>query len=406
MSDDLLKQLRAESEAMREALVAVRRDLHQHPELAFQELRTASIVADHLQALGYEVQTGVGKTGVVGLMEGTRQSERPLTLLLRFDMDALPIQEEVDVPFKSTYEGKMHACGHDAHTAVGLGVAELLARHRNRWGGTVKLVFQPAEEIVAGALAMIQDGVLENPKPDRTLSLHMWAEEEVGRIGVTDGAALAASAAFSVTVRGRGAHGAAPHLGADPVVAAAHIITALQTIVARNVSPLEAGVVTVGSIHGGTAPNIIPDAVELRGTLRAFKEEVMQMLRERTKAVVEQVAAAMGVYAELRLLSSTPPTVNDPSAATLMRELAAQLVGPENVRADYRTMGAEDCSFFLQAAPGAYVFVGAGNKAKGYTEPHHSPRFQIDEDALPLAVTLLTAGAMRMLDHGSTSAAP
>ncbi len=398
MSDHHLQQLRAESEALRDALVAVRRDLHQHPELAFQEVRTAGIVAERLNMLGYEVQTGVGKTGVVGVMEGTANCERPITLLLRFDMDALPIHEEADVPFKSLYDGKMHACGHDAHTSIGLGVAELLARHRDWWGGAVKLVFQPAEEIVGGALAMIQDGVLENPKPDRTLSVHVWADEEVGRVGITEGAALAASAAFAVTLRGRGAHGASPHFGVDPVVAAAQVITALQTIVSRNVPPLDAGVVTVGSVHGGTAPNIIPDTVELRGTLRAFKDEVMQLLRQRLEAIVTQVAAAMGVQAEVRFLGGTPATVNDPAAAALMREIAAQLVGAENIRTDYRTMGAEDCSFFLQAAPGAYVFVGAGNKAKGYTEPHHSPRFQIDEDVLPLAVTLITAGALRMLE--------
>ena len=218
------------------------------------------------------------------------------------------------------------------------------------------------------------------------------------RIGITDGAALAASSAFCVTVRGRGAHGAAPHLGTDPIVAAAQIITALQTIVARNVPPLDSGVVTIGSVHGGTAPNIIPDTVEMRGTLRAFKDDVMQLLRERLQTIVTQVASAMNAQATVEFLGGTPATVNEPNAAALMREIATQLVGRENVRTDYRTMGAEDCSFFLQAAPGAYVFVGAGNKAKGYTEPHHSPRFQIDEDSLPLAVTLITAGALRMLE--------
>ncbi len=394
-----LAQLREEAEAMRDRLVAVRRDLHQHPELAFQEARTAAIVANRLRELGYEVQTGVGRTGVVGVLEGGRPIGRPLTLLLRFDMDALPIQEAVDVPFKSQHDGKMHACGHDAHTAIGLGVAELLARHRPWWGGVAKFVFQPAEEIVAGALAMIRDGALENPKPDRVLSMHVWATEEVGMIGMTDGPTLAASGAYRIAVRGRGAHGASPHLGADPVVAAAHIITALQTIISRNVDPLDQGVVTVGSIHGGTAPNIIPDLVEMQGTIRAFRDDVMQLLRERIRQIAENVAQALGVAVDVTFSEAgTPATVNDPAMAQIVRQTAIELFGAERVRSDYRTMGAEDCAFFLQAAPGAYVFIGAGNKAKGMTEPHHSPRFQIDEDVLPMSAALLTASAMRMLE--------
>lgn len=394
-----LPQLREEAEAMRDRLVAVRRDLHRHPELAFQEVRTAGIVAERLSELGYEVQTGVGKTGVVGVLEGTKPTEAPVTLLLRFDMDALPIHEQAEVPFKSLYEGKMHACGHDAHTSIGLGVAELMARHRDLWSGVAKFVFQPAEEVVSGALAMIRDGVLENPKPDRALSMHVWATEEVGVVGMTDGPAMAASGAYRIVVRGRGSHGASPHLGADPIVAAAHIVAALQTIVARNVDPLEQGVVTVGSIHGGTAPNIIPDAVELQGTIRAFKDEVMALLRTRIESVAINVASGLGTEAAVTFSEAgTPATVNDPAMARIVRETAVELVGPDHVRSDHRTMGAEDCSFFLQAAPGAYVFVGAGNKAKGFTEPHHSPRFQIDEDVLPLSVALVTASAVRMLE--------
>lgn len=394
-----LTRLREEAEAMREQLVAIRRDLHQHPELAFQEVRTAGIVADWLSRLGYEVQTGIGKTGVVAVLEGTKPTSHPLTLLLRFDMDALPIQEAVDVPFKSVNDGKMHACGHDAHTAIGLGVAELLARHRDGWGGIAKFIFQPAEEIVAGAKAMIADGALENPKPDRSLSMHVWATEDVGVIGMTDGPTLAASGAFRLIVRGRGSHGASPHQGADPIVAAAQIIGALQTIVARNVDPLDHGVVTVGSIHGGTAPNIIPDEVEMQGTVRAFKDEVMQLLRDRITAIAQGTASGLGVEATVTFSeNSTPATVNDPAMAKIVRDIAIQLVGADKVRDDHRTMGAEDASYFLRAAPGAYVFVGAGNSAKGMTAPHHSPRFQIDEDALPLSVALMSASAIEMLN--------
>lgn len=394
-----LTQLRDEAEAMRDQLVAVRRDFHQHPELAFQEVRTAGIVADKLNELGYEVQTGVGKTGVVGVIEGAKPTDAPLTLLLRFDMDALPIHEAVDVPFKSQTDGKMHACGHDAHTSIGLGVAEMMARHRDLWGGVAKFVFQPAEEIVGGAKAMIADGVLESPKPDRTLSMHVDSRRPVGTIAMTDGPTMAASGAYRISVRGRGTHGASPHLGADPIVASAQIITALQSIVARNVDPLEQGVVTVGSIHGGSAPNIIPDVVEMQGTIRAFKAEVMHMLRERITTIAEGIATSMGVEATVTYSEAgTPATVNDVAMAKIVRDLAVEMVGPEKVVNDHRTMGAEDASFFLEAAPGAYVFIGAGNEAKGMTEPHHSPRFQIDEDSLPVGVALLTASAIKMLE--------
>jgi amidohydrolase len=394
------EQFRAEADELREELVAVRRNLHRHPELAFEEIRTAGIVADKLNELGYEVQTGVGKTGVVGVMEGAGSADTPHTLLLRFDMDALPIHEQVDSPFRSQVDGKMHACGHDAHTSIGLGVATLMARHRDSWGGVAKFVFQPAEEIVGGALAMIRDGVLESPKPDRTLSMHVDSRRPIGTVAMTDGPTMAASGAFKIAVRGRGTHGASPHLGVDPILAAAHIITALQSIVARNVDPLDQAVVTIGSIHGGSAPNIIPDTVDLQGTIRAFKDEVLQALRERLRAIVEGVAGALGVEANLSFSENgTPATVNDSAMARIVRELAIDLVGVDSVRDDHRTMGAEDASYFLQAAPGAYVFLGAGNEAKGMTEPHHSPRFQIDEDVLPLSVALLTASAIRMLER-------
>lgn len=387
---------------MRSRLVAMRRDLHEHPELAFQEVRTAGIVADTLNELGYEVQTGVGKTGVVGVIEGGKvgaPADKMHTLLLRFDMDALPIQEQVDVEFKSQVAGTMHACGHDMHTTIGLAVAEMMAKHRDQWSGVAKFVFQPAEEIARGARAMIDDGVLDLPKPDRALSVHVWSPVETGNIVMTDGPQMAGSQSYTIKVRGRGAHGATPHQGVDPIVASAHLITVLQTIVSRNVDPLESGVVTVGSIHGGSAHNIIPDEVLMQGTIRAFKEEVMAQLVKRIEEIVAGVAGAMGVLAEVHFSDdSTPPVSNDPAMASIVREVAGELIGADNVNNGYRTMGAEDAAFFLKAAPGAYVFVGAGNKAKGMTEPHHSPRFQVDEDSMPLAVTLLTASAIKMLE--------
>lgn len=390
------EQIKQDAEAIKDKVIARRRDFHAHPELAFEEVRTAGIVAQALGELGYEVQQGVGKTGVVGLMEGGKPGDQ--VLLIRFDMDALPVNEEVNLPFKSQTPGKMHACGHDAHTAIGLGVAELLAKHRDSWAGTAKFVFQPAEEVVGGALAMIKDGVLEGPKPTRSLSMHVASNLEVGKVVMPDGPMMAAADAFFITVRGRGTHGASPHLGADPIYAAAQIITALQSIVSRQVDPVDTAVVTIGAIHGGTVGNVVPDVVEMSGTLRAFKEETSLFLRKRVQEVAETTAKALGVEAVVKFpYDINPPTVNNHDMAEIVRGKARELVGENNVIEAFQTMGAEDCAHFLKAAPGAYAFVGAGNKALGYTEPHHSPRFAIDEDSFPTSVALVTASAMEML---------
>jgi amidohydrolase len=385
---------------LRDQLIEVRRDLHAHPELGFQEVRTAGIVAKRLGELGYEVQTGVGKTGVVGILEGSADVSTPApVLLLRFDMDALPIKEMTNLPCCSQNEGVMHACGHDAHTSIGLAVAEILTRHRANWAGTAKFVFQPAEETVQGARAMIEDGVLEQPRPTTTLSMHVDSKKPLGTVHLTDGPMMASADGFEAVVRGQGAHGASPHQGADPIVAAAQMVTALQSIVARNVNPLESAVVTVGYIRGGTALNIIPEVVEFGGTLRSYDEQMTLLLRERVRNIVELTAQAMGVQATVQFPAYyTPPVLNDPAISERVREVARELVGALNVYTDYRTMGAEDVAYFLKAMPGAMVFIGAGNVDKGITEPHHSPRFQIDEDVLPLAATLMSASAIKMLN--------
>jgi amidohydrolase len=390
-------QLYAEAHELRDRLSAVRRDLHAHPELAFHEVRTGSIVASRLSELGYEVQTGIGKTGVVAILEG-EGPVRGEVLLLRFDMDALPIREVVEVPWRSLNDGVMHACGHDAHTSIGLGVAELLARHRTDWGGTAKFIFQPAEETVEGALAMINDGVLLSPAPTRVLSMHVDSKMPCGKLGVTDGPIMASTDDFLVVLHGRGTHGSTPHQGADPIVAAALMITALQTIVSRNVSPMDAAVVSVGTIHGGTAQNIIPDTVEFSGTMRSYKETVTALLRERVQSMVTAMAAAMGVEAAVSFSDHvTPSVVNDPATTAIVRAVAQALAGTQNVLTDYRLAWAEDAAYYLQRMPGTFVFVGAGNVEKGITEPHHSPRFQVDEGVLPFATALLTASAMELL---------
>ncbi|HMP42556.1 MAG TPA: M20 family metallopeptidase, partial [Roseiflexaceae bacterium] len=264
----------AEAEAMAEKIVAIRRDLHMHPELGFQEVRTARIVAEELNALGYEVTTGVGKTGVVGLMSGAKAGDR--TVLLRFDMDALPIEEANDVAYRSQVPGVMHACGHDAHVAVGIGVATLMAKHRDRWGGTIKLMFQPAEEGLGGARAMIADGLLKGPEVDVALGLHVSSGHPVGTAVVRSGPLLAASDRIDITVHGRGGHGARPHETVDAVLVAAQIVVALQSIVARNLDPETIGVVTIGSIQAGEAGNVIADTAQLRGTIRSFTPEARE----------------------------------------------------------------------------------------------------------------------------------
>ncbi len=378
----------AEAETLRDELVARRRDLHQHPEIAFEEYRTAGIVAEALSALGLEVQTGVGKTGVVAVLDGATDGP---TVLVRADMDALPIQELNEVPYASQTAGKMHACGHDGHTAIGLGVAKILSKYRSQLAGRVKFVFQPAEEIAGGAKAMIADGALENPRPDVSLGLHLWNTMPLGTLGVADGPTMAGSSMFRITITGRGGHGASPHETADPVVCAAMMVTAFQSIVARNVDPLETAVVSVTTIHAGDAHNVIPQIAELTGTLRAFRVAVRDLISTRLAQIAENVAAAMGCTAEVVVTHSTIPVINHPEVGARVRARFAQLVGADKFDMNARTMGGEDMAFFMDDIPGMFFFVGSANAERGLNYGHHHPRFDFDEDALPLSVALLAA---------------
>ena len=377
---------KAEAEALREQLVAWRRDFHMHPELAFQEHRSASVIADQLRELGYQVQTGVAKTGVVALLEGQRPGP---VVMVRFDMDALPITEENETDYVSQNLGVMHACGHDAHMAMGLGVATLMAQRRDEMSGTLKLVFQPAEEGANGAEEMVKDGVLENPRPDVFLATHVWNETPVGLIAVSPGAIMAAAEMWNCTVRGKGGHGALPHLTVDPIVATAQIVTALQTVVSRNVSPLEEAVVAVGAVHGGNAFNVIPPQVEMTGTIRTYDPATRETVLRRVREVIEGVAAACGATAELEIIPLTPAVVNDAAVAEVVRAAAGAVVGPENVSSGERTMGSEDAALFMQEVPGCYFFLGSANAERGLDAPHHNPRFDFDEDVLPLGVAVL-----------------
>ncbi len=378
---------KAEAEALREQLVAWRRDFHTHPELGFQEHRSAGVIADRLRELGYQVQTGVATTGVVALLEG--QQTGPV-VMLRFDMDALPITEETQAEYTSQNPGVMHACGHDGHMAIGLGVATLMAQRRDEMAGTLKLVFQPGEEGMNGADVMVKEGVLENPRPDVLLATHVWNEKPVGTVGVSLGAIMAAAEKWTCTVRGTGGHGALPHQTVDPIVATAQIVTALQSVVSRNVSPLETAVVTVSTLHGGEAFNVIPAQVDLSGTIRTYDPSTRETVLRRVREVVEGVAAACGAEADLDIVSLTPAVINDAGVAKVVRAAAEAVVGPENVASDVRTMGSEDAAFFMQEVPGCYFFLGAANAERGLNAPHHNPRFDFDEDALPLGVAIMT----------------
>ena len=380
----------AEARALEPEMIERRRDFHRHPELAFEEARTAEIVARALRELGLEVQTGVGRTGVVALLEGAHEGP---TVLVRADMDALPIHEENETDYVSTAAGKMHACGHDGHTSIGLAVAKMLSRQQADMHGRVKFVFQPAEEIGEGARAMVDDGVLESPRPDVSIGLHLWNTLPVGTVAVTPGPAMAAADIWECTISGKGGHGASPHETRDPIVAAAQLISALQTIASRNVDPLDMAVVTVGSIHGGDAFNVIPPTVRLTGTIRTYTEETKALVHRRVREICEGVSASLGCRAEVEIRPMTLAVSNDPALAERIGRIAADVVGEENVKRDERSMGSEDMSYLMQDVPGCYFFVGSANAERGLDYPHHNPRFDVDEGALVTGAEILARAA-------------
>lgn len=384
----------SEAQELFEYTRSMRRDFHSHPELGFQEVRTAGIVARELNQLGLEVTTGVGKTGVVALLEGEQPGP---VILLRFDMDALPIVEETGAEYASQNYGVMHACGHDGHTAIGLTVARMLNRHRQELAGTVKFAFQPAEEGLGGAESMIADGVLENPRPELTLALHLWNEQPVGWLGVANGPSMAAAEIFKVRITGKGGHGAVPHLAIDPVLAASQIVTALQSIPARNVSPLQSAVISVTMIHGGEAFNVIPPVVELQGTIRTFEPAVRQHVLERFREVIAGVGKALGCTVDIDIQSLTPAVINEPELAARVQKVAARILPEDEVAVNFSTMGSEDMAFMMQKVPGCFFFVGSANAEKGLNAPHHHPRFDVDETALPKAAALMASAAADFL---------
>jgi amidohydrolase len=373
---------------------SLRRDFHRHPELGFKEVRTAGIVARTLNKLGLEVTTGVATTGVVATLEGSKPGP---VVLLRFDMDALPIEEETGAEYASQTPGIMHACGHDGHTAIGLTVARILSAHHGEFPGTVKFVFQPAEEGLGGADLMVAEGVLDDPKPVVSIALHLWNERPLGWLGIVPGPLLAGAEFFKVIVRGKGGHGALPNLVVDPVLASAQIITAIQSIPARNISPLDSAVISVTCIHGGEAFNVIPSEVEIQGTIRTFEPEVRQEVLKRFHQVVSGVAESMGCRVEVEMKMLTPVVLNDPQVAARVGEVAADILPDSTIETNFRSMVSEDMAYLMQDIPGCFILVGSANSEKGLDAPHHHPRFDIDEAALPNAVGLMATVAVKSL---------
>jgi len=374
----------------RASLVATRRDIHQHPELGFEETRTAALVAERLRKLDYHVTPGVGKTGVVGLKKKDGRC-----VLLRADMDALPVEEANAVPYRSKAPGKMHACGHDGHVAIGLEVARRLAPLE--LGGSVKFAFQPAEEASNGAQAMIGDGVLEAPRVNAAFGIHLWNDLPVGTVGVMAGPVMASVDQFEIAILGRGGHAAAPHQTIDPVLVAAHVITALQSLVSRRRDPLSEAVVSVTEVHAGRAFNVIPDRADLRGTVRTFGGHFFEDAPRLVEDTAQGVASAFGAHVNVNYRRLSAPLINNEELSRLMRDVAADLIGADNVRQGVRTMGGEDMAFFLEKVPGCFAFVGSAPRTGGRASPHHSPTFDIDEESLVIAAELLTQTAIRYL---------
>jgi amidohydrolase len=394
------------AESLRAQLIAQRRDFHMHPELSNREERTSRIVAERLRALGLEdVKTGVGKYGVTALLKGSKPGT---TVAVRADMDALPIQEVNDVPYKSKVAGVKHACGHDAHTTVELGVAEVLSKMRGEIAGTIKFIFQPAEEGApageeGGARLMIKEGAMENPRPSAIFGLHTLPSIEAGQIAYHSGPAMAASDRFFITIHGKSSHGAQPHTGVDAVVIAAEAVMAIQTIHSRRIDPQEALVITIGQIQGGKRYNIIADEVKMEGTMRTFSEDVRQRAQGLMRETLQNVTAAYGATFNLKFEENGALTFNEPKLVEETLPAIRRAVGTENVLSVKPFMPAEDFSYFQKVSPGFYYFLGVGNRARGINSPWHTADFDIDEESLVVGVKVMSNVLLDYLDRHSGS---
>jgi len=372
-------------------IAAVRRDIHAHPELCFEEVRTADLVADKLTEWGIPIHRGLGTTGVVGIVKG-RTDSSGRAVGLRADMDALPMQEFNTFAHASRHAGKMHACGHDGHTAMLLAAAQHFAQNRD-FDGTVYLIFQPAEEGGGGAREMIKDGLFEKFPMEAVFGMHNWPGSQVGKFAVSPGPVMASTNEFKIVIRGRGSHAALPHNGIDPVPIACQMVQAFQTIISRNKKPIDAGVISVTMIHAGEATNVVPDSCELQGTVRTFTLEVLELIEKRMKQIAEHVCAAHEAHCEFEFVRNYPPTINHAREAEFARKVMASIVGEDNVVVQEPTMGGEDFAFMLQAKPGAYCFIANGDgshREMGHGAGPcmlHNPSYDFNDDLIPLGAT-------------------
>jgi amidohydrolase len=380
--------------SLKDELISLRRDFHKHPELGFKEYRTSKIVADYLEDCGLKVTRGIAKTGVVGLLEGNVSGP---TLLLRADMDALPIQEKNDIPYKSINKGIMHACGHDAHTAILLVTAKILSANREEIKGNIKFIFQPNEEI-GGAKAMIEEGILDKPKVDAAMALHLWTPLESGIIGVQSGPITGALDIFYLTIKGEGGHTGYPERAVDPVIVSANIIQNIQTIQTREISALKPTTIMFTKINSGIKSNIIPDTVSLEGTIRYFhnqKEQETESLQQRFKRIVEASCHSNRTKYQLEFCNENQSVVNDKEITKLVISTAEEVLGRRDKVIPYLSIAGEDFSEFADRVPSAFYFVGTGNKEKETHYPHHNPRFNIDEDTMVTGVEMHILSAFK-----------
>ncbi len=377
---------------MKDWLVEIRRTIHMHPELGFEEVETSKLISEWLERFGFQVKKGIAKTGVVGLLQGSKTGK---TVAIRADMDALPLNEVNPVPYASKIKGKMHACGHDAHVTILLGVAKFFSSMKDQVRGNIMWIFQPAEEGGGGGRMMVEEGVLENPKVDAIFGAHVFPQLPIGKVGVCEGEALAAADRFIIKVIGKSGHAASPHLAKDPILAAGHLITQLHSIVSRNVNPLDSAVITVGKVSGGTAFNIIPDEVELLGTLRSLNSRVREEVKSRIEEVAQGTAHSFGMDYRFDFEYGYPVLVNDIEMTKLVSEACSKGIGEGNVENLKPSMGAEDFSYYLEKIPGSFFRLGTGNEERGIIHPYHSSLFDIDEEVLPFGVEMF----MRIIDQ-------
>jgi amidohydrolase len=386
------------------AMAAIRQDLHAHPELRFEEFRTADVVAQALTEWGIPIHRGMGGTGVVGIVHGRDGGACGRGIGLRADMDALPMQEFNQFAHASQHAGKMHACGHDGHTAMLLAAAQYLARHRE-FDGTVYLIFQPAEEGGGGARVMIADGLFTQFPMEAVFGMHNWPGGSVGRFAVSGGPVMASSNEFKITIRGKGGHAAMPHTGVDPVLVACQMVQAFQTIISRNKKPIDAGVISVTMVNAGEATNVVPDTCELQGTVRTFSLEVLDLIEQRMRDVAQHTCAAFGAQCDFHFSRNYPPTINSADEAAFAHRVMADIVGEEGVAPQEPTMGAEDFAYMLQAKPGAYCFIFNGegdHRALGHGGGPctlHNPSYDFNDDLIPLGATYWVQLAARWLNH-------